>query len=215
MPALLVNGVQLAYVRWQVKAVMDTDVGILSDVGSRLRAERERLRLNQEDFGGLAGVTRNSQQNYESGKRPFAVNYLLALKEHQVDIVYVLDGQRSANGLTDEQARLLSAFNALDAPDQGALLYLACSLAGQPRYAVPLNLPSTAALSDAFGALLEASPGMVGDELAHELATRLPIILRSAEDEIATSRSGTRDDHAGLRADRDDDRRAARPGRRI
>jgi transcriptional regulator with XRE-family HTH domain len=193
---------------------METGVGILSDVGSRLRSERERLRLNQEEFGGLAGVTRNSQQNYESGKRPFTVSYLLSLKEHHVDIVYVLVGQRSAKGLTDEQARIVSAYNALDASDQRALLHLACSLAGQPRHIAPLNLPSTAALADAFGGVLEASPGLAGDELAHELATRLPIILRSAEDEIASAQSGSRDELAELRADRDDDRRAAQPGRR-
>lgn len=110
---------------------METDVGILTNVGSRLRSERERLRLNQEDFGSLAGVTRNSQQTYEAGKRPFSVSYLLALKEHRVDIVYVLVGERSASGLNDDQARIVSAFDTLQPVNQQALLQLACSLAGQ------------------------------------------------------------------------------------
>ena len=111
---------------------METDVGILPDVGSRLRSERERLRLNQEDFGSLAGVTRNSQQTYEAGKRPFSVSYLLALKEHQVDIVYVLVGERSAGGLSEEQAKIVSAFDTLESANRQALLQLACSLAGHP-----------------------------------------------------------------------------------
>ena len=111
---------------------METDVGVLPDVGSRLRSERERLRLNQEDFGSLAGVTRNSQQTYEAGKRPFSVSYLLALKEHQVDIVYVLVGERSAGGLSEEQARIVSAFDTLEPVNRQALLQLACSLAGHP-----------------------------------------------------------------------------------
>jgi transcriptional regulator with XRE-family HTH domain len=38
-------------------------------------------------------------------------------------------------------------------------------------------LPTEAALTQAFQALLMASPGLAGDELAHELAKRLPTIL--------------------------------------
>lgn len=41
-------------------------------------------------------------------------------------------------------------------------------------------LPSTPALTEAFGAILKASRDLSEDELARELARRLPIVLRAA-----------------------------------
>lgn len=184
-------------------------------VGTRLRAERDRLHLSQAEFARIGGVSRNSQTAYETGKTPFTSDYLGLVTEAGADPLFIITGARSAGILDEEQASILAAFNALKPAGRDALLYLACSLAGHVAPAASINLPSTAALADAFGGLLEASPGLAGDELAHELATRLPIILRSAEDEIATPRSQSPGGAVAPRSGHDDDRRAARPGRRI
>lgn len=63
-------------------------------IGSRLRAERERLSFSQEAFANKAGVHRRTQVNYESGERyPDAV-YLAAIAGLGVDISYVVTGSR-------------------------------------------------------------------------------------------------------------------------
>lgn len=187
---------------------------ILVEVGARLRQERERRGMNQTDFAALANTKRGSQLEYENGKRPFDAVYLLKLIANGVDSHFVLTGQRSVVALDPDQARIFSLLGDLDADDRSALLHLASLASRQSPPSKALSLPSTGALADAFGGVLEASPGLTGDELAHELATRLPIILRAAEDEIAIAQSVSRGRPAERRADRDDDRRAARPARR-
>ena len=193
---------------------MPTIIGNTELVGTRLRAERDRLRLSQSELARIAGVSRNSQTAYETGKTPFTSEYLALVTEAGMDPLFIITGTRSTRVLTDEQASMLSAFDAANPTARSALLYLACSMVGRTAPVAPFNLPSTAALTDAFGGLLEASPGLVGDELARELAKRLPIILRSAEDEIVIPQSGSHGDPVGHQGDHDDDRRAAQPRRR-
>ena len=194
---------------------MPTILGNTELVGTRLRAERDRLRLSQSELARIGGVSRNSQTAYETGKTPFTSEYLSLVTEAGMDPLFIITGSRSATVLTDSQASILSAFDAAPPMGQNALLYLACSLVGRAAPIAPIVLPSTAALADAFGGVLEASPGLAGDELAHELARRLPIILRSSGDEIAITQSDSRGHPVERQADRDDDRRAAQPARRI
>jgi transcriptional regulator with XRE-family HTH domain len=188
---------------------------ILVEVGARLRQERERRGMNQTDFAALANTKRGSQLEYESGKRPFDAVYLLKLIANGIDSHFVLTGQRSVVELDPDQARIFSLLSHMDADDRSALLHLASLASRRSPAANVLSLPSTAALADAFGGVLEASPGLTGDELAHELATRLPIIVRSARDEIAIPQSDTPGHPVERPADLDDDRRAAQPARRI
>lgn len=63
---------------------------------TRLRAERLRLDLNQDEMAARCGVARNSQVHYESGKRTPDVGYLLALHRIGVDIVQLLTGAPAA-----------------------------------------------------------------------------------------------------------------------
>lgn len=186
----------------------------LLEVGARLKQERERQGMSQTDFGQIGGVKRGSQLEYESGKRPFDVQYLLSLIQTGVDPHFILTGRRASDGLTADQSSIVSAFDALPPVNQRALLQLACSLAHIPVPAPPISLPSAAALEDALNGFLQASPGLTGDELVRELATSLPTILRAAADEIdegPLDQSGT-----GLsrQATGNVDRRAAQPGRR-
>lgn len=63
--------------------------------GLRIREERERLGLTQDEFGALGGVKRLAQSNYESGKREPPTPYLDLLREHGVDVAYIETGIRT------------------------------------------------------------------------------------------------------------------------
>jgi transcriptional regulator with XRE-family HTH domain len=178
-----------------------------------LRCERERLRLSQADLARIGGVSRNSQLAYESGKTPFTSEYLKLVTDAGVDPAHVITGVRSEGSLGDDHARLLAGFDALSPHDRATILRIISSLSAQAAPPVVSRLPSRASLAEAFGALLDASPGLAGDDLAHELATRLPIILRAAEREIASPRSGATDVLGGQQADPADARRASQQGR--
>lgn len=63
--------------------------------GERLCEERKRLKLNQTEFGNIAGVTKASQVNYESGERSPNAEYLQAIAAAGADVQYILTGIRS------------------------------------------------------------------------------------------------------------------------
>ena len=62
----------------------------------RLKAERLRLSLSQEELAKLAGVSRRAQASYESGDRSPRAEYLEAVAQAGMDVGYVLTGQHSA-----------------------------------------------------------------------------------------------------------------------
>lgn len=68
---------------------------VLTTMSERLREERNRLGLNQTDFGALAGVGKTTQINYENGSRSPSADYLAAIFTHGVDIQYVVTGKTS------------------------------------------------------------------------------------------------------------------------
>lgn len=120
---------------------MHTDDVSLGEVGARLRAERERLGFNQADFGEVGGVTRNSQANYESGKRPCDAAYLLSLQRRGIDVSYIFTGRRTSDALRDDEHELLASFRALDASNQSALLTIAQTMAGRSMPSRALHTP--------------------------------------------------------------------------
>lgn len=63
--------------------------------GMRLKEERERMSLNQADFGALAGVGKLAQLNYEKGDRSPSAEYLHSIANHGVDVGYLLTGQKA------------------------------------------------------------------------------------------------------------------------
>lgn len=63
-------------------------------IGSRLREEREKLNMNQEDFATACGVRRRAQSSYESGARSPDANYLEAASKIGADISYVIYGEK-------------------------------------------------------------------------------------------------------------------------
>jgi transcriptional regulator with XRE-family HTH domain len=63
-------------------------------VGDRLREERKRLGLSQDDLAGQGGVSRRTQINYESGERSPDAEYLHRVHAAGVDVCYVVVGTR-------------------------------------------------------------------------------------------------------------------------
>lgn len=104
------------------------------NLGDRLREERERLTLNQNEMADAGGVKRNSQGNYERGKQNPDTAYLLAVAEVGVDIHYVLTGSRLATGshLAEDERMVLEHFRRLDTADQAAVVRLVLALAALP-----------------------------------------------------------------------------------
>lgn len=60
----------------------------------RLREERKRLHLSQEEFGRLGGVTKSAQWLYESGRNWPTTEYLESLRLNNVDIGFIATGAR-------------------------------------------------------------------------------------------------------------------------
>ncbi|MCA1199159.1 helix-turn-helix domain-containing protein [Sphingomonas sp. R647] len=111
---------------------MSTDVVSLSDVGARLRSERERLGVNQEAFGLIGGVTRNSQATYEAGRRPCDASYLLSLLQQGIDVGFIITGTRASDQIAADEAELLDCFRSLVPGERMALLTIARSMRGHP-----------------------------------------------------------------------------------
>lgn len=105
---------------------------LLNSIGTRLKAERERLGLTQSDFAqvaedaGVPGATRQSQARYEKGLAAPSCPYLAALATAGVDVLYVLTGHRGMQAapppLKDGEATLLESYRALDKRGQAAVL---------------------------------------------------------------------------------------------
>ncbi|WP_232357013.1 MULTISPECIES: helix-turn-helix domain-containing protein [Delftia] len=53
------------------------------------------MALSQDGFAELAGVSKNSQFNYEAGTRQPDVAYLKTIQQMGVDLVYLFTGERS------------------------------------------------------------------------------------------------------------------------
>ena len=115
------------------------------NISDRLREERERLGLNQVEFGSIGGVKKLAQINYEKGERHPDSAYLAAIAAAGADVLYILTGQRS------------SAQPAHDAAEQVLLdSYRRCS--SQARQ----NLIQTAAL---LAAGLSGTTGVGGQQV--------------------------------------------------
>lgn len=65
----------------------------MKTIGERLKQERERLGLTQEEFADLAGVNKRSQINYEKGVRFPDARYLSKIAQAGTGIDYVLTGE--------------------------------------------------------------------------------------------------------------------------
>ncbi|HEY5722992.1 MAG TPA: helix-turn-helix transcriptional regulator [Allosphingosinicella sp.] len=91
--------------------------------GGRLAEERKRLGLKQAEFASLVGTDVPKQSLYENDRRELRADYLARLADADIDVVYVLTGQRSEGGWLGQGASdLLTAFLALPAELQQSLV---------------------------------------------------------------------------------------------
>ena len=61
----------------------------------RLKEERQRLSMTQEEFGAAAGVRRATQYLYERAERTPSVEYLARITSVGADLSYLISGVRS------------------------------------------------------------------------------------------------------------------------
>ena len=91
--------------------------------GARLAEERKRLGLKQAEFASLVGTDVPKQSLYENDRRELRADYLARLADAQVDVVYVLTGQRmEGEWLGQGASELLSAYLSLPSELQEVLL---------------------------------------------------------------------------------------------
>uniref|UniRef100_A0A7C1WUF6 Helix-turn-helix domain-containing protein n=1 Tax=Pseudomonas graminis TaxID=158627 RepID=A0A7C1WUF6_9PSED len=103
----------------------------MKDLGSRLKEERKRLGLSQQDFGSIGGVEANAQGKYESGERIPRSDYLAALGKKGIDVMYVLSGERTpiaTDTLNEAERAVITHYRALSEDDREAISQLATSL---------------------------------------------------------------------------------------
>jgi transcriptional regulator with XRE-family HTH domain len=101
-------------------------------LGDRLREERERLSLNQNEMADAGGVKRNSQGNYENGRQHPDAAYLLGAANVGVDVFYVLFGQRclGTDQLSASETELVSLVRSMPPDDQAMVLRVVRGLIG-------------------------------------------------------------------------------------
>lgn len=101
-------------------------------IGDRLKEERERLGFSQTEFSAVAGASKNSQYNYEKGDRSPDANYLAAVAEKGVDILYVVTGERkpqAADSIGAEALEFLKLYEDVGEADRQVLLRMASAFA--------------------------------------------------------------------------------------
>lgn len=88
----------------------------------RLKEERKRLGLNQDDFAALGGVKKGAQFNYENGSRTPDSDYLAAIAKAGVDVLYLLTGAHAATSLAVDEGELLDCYRQLDVRGKAGVL---------------------------------------------------------------------------------------------
>jgi len=138
----------------------------------RLRAERKRLGLSQEKFAALAGVTKDTQLNYESGSRKPDSDYLIAICGAGVDSHFLLHGTPSSDELPAEESELLLGFRKLDLRGKLRLLGL---VEGMAEGTAPTPTPAPAAASQTQRKQKITIKGAVGHQVNGDVAGPLTV----------------------------------------
>lgn len=97
---------------------------VLLNSGDCLKIERERLGMTQMDIAELASVSKTTQFNYEKDARSPDGVYLAAVAAADVDVLYLITGQRTPSreeGLREREKAVLDNYRALPEFDQAAV----------------------------------------------------------------------------------------------
>lgn len=100
-------------------------------LGNRIREERERLGLTQEEFCEIAGCGRRTLVEWEAGNTSPKAEQLSVLADHAVDVYYVLTGIRigSATVLSARESALVDNYRASPEEAKQALETTSAALA--------------------------------------------------------------------------------------
>lgn len=134
----------------------------MNDLCDRLKIERKRIGLNQEEFGKIGGVKAGAQLNYENGSRTPDATYLNNLRAAGVDVWYVLTGEHLTSQLTAEENELLSIFRKLDLRGKVNLLGMA-DVVGKTPTEMSKSTPSSRVGSMQFHKGVKVGQHIVGD----------------------------------------------------
>ncbi|MGK5079623.1 helix-turn-helix domain-containing protein [Janthinobacterium sp. HLX7-2] len=107
----------------------------------RLKEERKRLGLNQDEFAALGGVKKGAQFNYENGSRTPDSDYLAAIADAGVDVLYLLTGGYSTSALPSDENELLIGYRRLDVRSKARVLGLIEGIV-EPAHADEMSLKS-------------------------------------------------------------------------
>lgn len=77
---------------------------VRSDIGKRLRAERERLGLKQEDYFRLGEWSARTVSNWEAGRTTPTADFFADVEVLGLDVNYIITGRRAAAPLTGPAA---------------------------------------------------------------------------------------------------------------
>jgi transcriptional regulator with XRE-family HTH domain len=97
--------------------------------GERLRAERKRLNMNQDDFAAVGGVKKLAQVTYEQDKRFPDAGYLMAIAAIGVDTAYVLSGAVASDALSKDEEELVLGYRTLDIRGKAGVLGMISGMA--------------------------------------------------------------------------------------
>jgi len=88
----------------------------MHDMGIRLKEERKRLGLSQQELGAIGKIEANAQGMYERGTRFPNATYLSLIAKAGVDILYVITSVkkvRSADSISDMDTKVLHELDGL------------------------------------------------------------------------------------------------------
>ncbi len=101
-------------------------------LNERLTEERERLGYTQVQLAKLTGVSKTTQNYYDTGKRSPTADYLEAIAALGADVLYIVTGTRTpmpADSLSPEETQVVIDYRTVPSDDQAAIRRVASALA--------------------------------------------------------------------------------------
>lgn len=103
------------------------------DIGTRLREQRSKIGLTQDQLAEKLGVSKRTQGNYESGASDPTASYLsLAASLLGFDVMYILSGVRTTpknDSLSEVEHSILKQYKSIPVDDQKAVLRILKAMA--------------------------------------------------------------------------------------
>lgn len=119
----------------EFRAFQQMSTEIRSLIGTRLAEERERLNLKQPAFAALGGAKTRTLQDWERGIAVPGAEFLPTVRQHGVELLYVLTGTRTpaddGSSLTAEERALVDNYQHADEEGRAAARRALSSLAKQ------------------------------------------------------------------------------------